>query len=431
MGIVLIIIFFGIAGAIPGIAPNQAAEMTGVAGSALQMTVGVGSQALIDLLMLFFVMRYRKCLYTASGAAISVVGLAGWAILSICWSQSRWLTVRHALPFALATAFAICLGGGATPPRVMRLLLVAFGFMALWSTVLAIGFPAIGLDASSGHTHDWQGAFSQKNACGRSMVFALATLIPAELCDRHKLLLFGLFGMVLVWSGSRGAWIIAGGLLAAALFMGVLFKLERRLRLVCCSGGLLLFALFIAVAMSNFGALAELLGRDVTLTGRTQIWHQVWLAILQRPITGYGFSAFWQGMQGASWEIVVALGFVLFHAHNGFLEIWLELGMVGLAIFIVSLFRGVYLVGVLVQRGSFAAVVWPCSVLLLTILYDIEENTILSYNGLYWLLYVIALVQMESAVQALYLPNEVAETASPRPSDPTASLVGAAGGPWL
>ncbi len=46
----------------------------------------------------------------------------------------------------------------------------------------------------------------------------------------------------------------------------------------------------------------------------------------QRPWFGYGYDAFWRGMQGPSFQIAAAVHFVVAHAHNGFLEIALELG---------------------------------------------------------------------------------------------------------
>lgn len=39
--------------------------------------------------------------------------------------------------------------------------------------------------------------------------------------------------------------------------------------------------------------------------------------------------------------------------------------------------------------------IWPLSVLLLTVLYDLDENTLLAFNGLFWVLYAAALVQVE------------------------------------
>lgn len=420
-------LFLGVAGAIPGIAPNQASEMTGVSGSAVQVVVGIGSQLLVDLFLLWFVYAYRKGFKRVGGAGLWALLFAGWAILSGIWSQSPWLTLRHAVPFAMATAFGLCLVEAYPMDRLLALLTIAFTGLAIWSAVLAVGFPAIGLDASSGHTADWQGAFSQKNACGRAMVFALAGLFASGIRGIIQVGLACTFLAVLVMSGSRGAWLIGSALIATHLGLKLLTRFSRASRLLWATG-LATGAVAVAVCGAmNFAAIAPLVGRDATLTGRTEIWRQVWLAILERPLCGYGFSAFWQGTSGACWNVVVSLGFILFHAHNGFLEIWLELGAVGLLLFAGTFLRALVLTGRLVSGPSLKRMAWPVLMLALIVLYDLEENTLLAFNGLYWVLYVAALAELEKSVSAQ------PARAESRAREPMRLLRGLTAGatPWL
>src|SRR3989475_8964564 len=76
-------------------------------------------------------------------------------------------------------------------------------------------------------------------------------------------------------------------------------------------------------------ALVESMGRDVTLTGRTQLWDDL-LRVTADPWFGTGFESFWLG------ERVTALwSQYLWHpnqAHNGYLEVFLNLGVVGVAL---------------------------------------------------------------------------------------------------
>jgi O-antigen ligase len=144
-----------------------------------------------------------------------------------------------------------------------------------------------------------------------------------------------------------------------------------------------------------FPLIAELLGRDSTLSGRTAIWEQVWVAILKHPILGYGFAAFWQGMKGESYNVILALRFVIFHAHNGFLEIWLELGAVGLLLFFLSYVRAWRKLWPILRSGMMGSAIWMVFVLLLLGAYDLDESTLLTFNGLFWVLYVTAIVDVE------------------------------------
>src|SRR5208337_4048948 len=79
--------------------------------------------------------------------------------------------------------------------------------------------------------------------------------------------------------------------------------------------------------------LLNMLGRDASLTGRTNLWTAVMIAIGRRPLLGYGYDAFWQGLRGESLQAAINAGWLPIHSHNGYLELALGLGIPGLALF--------------------------------------------------------------------------------------------------
>ncbi|HEY0784758.1 MAG TPA: O-antigen ligase family protein [Acidobacteriaceae bacterium] len=399
---VLILVFFGMAGAIPGIAPNQASEMTGTPASGLMFAAGIGSQLLVNALILMLALRHGPLLARHLGRVQWAGALAVFALLSAGWSQDPVLSARRAVPFALAGLFGMYLAVRHPLRRQLALFEGAFLILAAGSAVLALALPSLGLDASTGHGGNWQGVFTQKNACGRAMVFATAVVLAQGRLNLRRAGSLAVFVVVLVMSGSRGAWVIEAVLLTMLGVYAVLRRFacrSRRLLAIAAIGGALAAAV---AARIYFPVLAGLLGRDPSLTGRTAIWAQVWVAILRRPLLGYGFSAFWRGAKGASFDVVVALRFVLFHAHNGFLEILLELGAAGLLLFVLSYLRaGWRLWPQLFASGrEFAACAWPLGLLMLVAAYDFDENTLLSFNGLFWVLYVHALVTVEVGAES-------------------------------
>jgi exopolysaccharide production protein ExoQ len=402
IAIVLVLVFFGVAGAIPGIAPNQASAMTGIPSSPMQAMAGIGTQLLVDLFVCVLLLRHARLLRRRIALLWSPLALGIWSCASVAWSVDPLLTARRAIPFLLAAGFGALLALRLPPRRILFLLVAAFVVLALWSAVLAVGFPSIGLDASTGHSGDWQGAFTQKNACGRIMVIALAAWFGLifgaarwqSLRPWQGVVLL-LFATELVLSGSRGAWLIAFTVFCALASIQMTRGMRPKVRTAAMAFACGLVLALLCWAATHFAQLAPLLGRDTTLSGRTEIWQQVWIAILQRPWFGYGFSAFWQGFSGPSWNVIVALHFVLFHAHNGFLEIWLELGAFGLVIFSVTFLRAAVLLWPKLRSGRFASAAWPLAILLLTVLYNCDENTLLSFNGLFWVLYCSVLVQIE------------------------------------
>ena len=396
---VLILMFFGVAGAIPGIAPNQASEMTGSPASGLMFAAGIGSQLLVNAAVVVLALRQAPRLRSGLGALQFAGMLVAFAVCSAIWSQDPVLTARRAVPFALATLFGLYLAMRHPLRRQLVLFEAALLALAVSSAILALGFPRLGLDASTGHFGNWQGVFSQKNACGRAMVFATAVVLAQGRVTLRRAASLAVFLLVLAMSGSRAAWIIEALLLVVAACHALLGRLERGSKVGLATLVLAASVLTVALGKLYFPLLAGLVGREPTLTGRTAIWAQVWVAILKHPWLGYGFSAFWRGTRGASFAVVVALKFVLFHAHNGFLELWLELGAAGLALFFLSYLRGWQKLWPMLFRGRRAgepaASAWPLYVLILIAAYDVDENTLLTFNGLFWVFYVHALATIE------------------------------------
>jgi O-antigen ligase len=84
------------------------------------------------------------------------------------------------------------------------------------------------------------------------------------------------------------------------------------------------------------------MGRDSTLTGRTEIWSDV-LALSANPFIGRGFESFWLGDRLRTMWLKFPV-FRPIQAHNGYLEIYLNLGLVGLFLvlgYLVSSYRSI------------------------------------------------------------------------------------------
>jgi O-antigen ligase len=85
-----------------------------------------------------------------------------------------------------------------------------------------------------------------------------------------------------------------------------------------------LFALFI----NPEGGYVSILGRNSTLTGRTTVWKVV-LSMVHRPLFGAGFESFWLGDRlQRVWDVVGDKS--IQEAHNGYIELYLNLGIFGL-----------------------------------------------------------------------------------------------------
>jgi len=120
--------------------------------------------------------------------------------------------------------------------------------------------------------------------------------------------------------------------------------------------------------------LLKALGRDPTFTGRTDIWKHITLETVN-PLIGAGFWNFWGGPGGL--RVNESMNEVIPNAHNGYLDIYLDGGMIGLIVLLIMLFAcGRRIVKHLrpgsdlshYQRMRFA-------VLIAAIIYNLSEST--------------------------------------------------------
>jgi len=153
----------------------------------------------------------------------------------------------------------------------------------------------------------------------------------------------------------------------------------------------MMLALSSAVAIwttDNYAVALGAVGRDATLTGRTQLWADVIVQIEDKPWLGYGFGGFWLGWNGPSAAIWEETTWQPPHAHNGILDLWLDLGAVGVALFVVGFVVAVVRALRLAQRSCDRAELLPIAFLVFMFLYNFSESTILHQNSIFWVLYV-------------------------------------------
>jgi exopolysaccharide production protein ExoQ len=344
------------------------------------------------------------------------------AILSAAWSESPLLTLRTSAELTMTTLFAFYLSERLSTEQLMKLLMFVGTIAAILSVVLACFLPQYGIyhrDASNA----WEGICSHKNALGVGMTFLLTPVFFVRLRLALKVGYSALLLFLIGMSQSRGAWFIAIGVLAFAAWL----MLFRRLRKVEA----LLLAVLTSAAVVSMVALGVLyldpvmrfIGKDPTLTGRTEIYRAVMESIVKHPILGYGFGAFWHGVNPESLTIALRIHWMsIGYSENGFLELWLWLGTTGLAIVLLYFGRAIMQsIRLLKSQYYTPRVGWFSIIIFLELIANAEGGVVLAPVHLEWTLTLIALVGLTNEVQRAYL-SEVAlpQAAWPVPS-PSAS----------
>ncbi len=314
------------------------------------------------------------------------------AILSTGWSVIPDVTFKRGIYLAGATLIGVYWAVRYPLATQMRLLAWGLGPTAVSCFVFTLLFPNFGIEVGD-HAGAWRGLFHQKNILARIMVLGGLTFLWLVLNrERQRLLWWG--GLLvtialLILSTSKTA------LLVMVVLVGCvpLFRAMRgkSLRIwLSLALGMLCVSCVALVLIDNAEVILTALGRDVTLTGRTGIWDIVIEKISARPWFGYGYKSFWLGMEGESADVWYVTFFLAPHAHNGYLDLMLDLGLVGFSLFAISLTGTIGRAIVWLRQQSQPMVgIGPLLFLTYLLLYNITESSlILEPNTLFWLLYV-------------------------------------------
>lgn len=179
------------------------------------------------------------------------------------------------------------------------------------------------------------------------------------------------------------------------------------------TGGVLIAAIVATVIFARdfvFG----LLGKSSDMTGRLETWEKVIELAQQRPWFGWGWVSYWAPWVEPYKSLDVQGGIQVMSAHNAWLDVWLQLGIVGVLVFaplvVLTLLRVWFRAVDQPRRGSGPALpyatsaIWPFLVMVALVIQSLAESRILIESG--WLLLIILAVKSRFDFQ---LPSHDAE----------------------
>jgi len=361
------------------------------------------------LLILLLTFRwFPKVIRMAVFNPLIITGIL-WCGLSYIWSIHPDVTLRRSIALLMTTLFGLVLAARYDWNELVQRLALVFLVTAVISLFLAVFVPSLG-QMQEIHQGAWRGAWLEKNSFGVRMAMGLTLMMCAFAMQPKRWWLWvpgGLlcFGLVIM-STSKAALLAALVSICGFLVIRV-FRRFPILRIpvmysVIIGVSLLMFLLIFMPDM-----MFEIIGKDRTLTGRTDIWHALAAAIKEKPLLGYGYGTFWQGLNGPSYWVRFSLEWGVPTAHNGWVETWLSVGIVG-----VALFGILYLITLLLAIGRlYRGGVENYWVILSTVLFlmiSLSESTILQQNDLSWVIFVATSAKLFSFAPAYWRddPNE-------------------------
>jgi exopolysaccharide production protein ExoQ len=321
-----------------------------------------------------------------------------WAVASLAWSQDPAVSGRKLFSFVLTCAYAFYFAVRFPLRKQLSIVFISTSLLAFASILLLLLSPQNAIDHSK-HVGAWQGVFAGKNGCAATMAVGLAAALAYRassfLQRTLKFCMIVLFLGIIAKSDSSGTVVAIAVLLISIPIVKLLTYAPRKFH------GLILPAVLVLAAVATFAAInylpeiLRLLHRDATLSGRTRLWSGALQAIYKRPWLGYGYGAFWLALKGESANVAFVLKWTPPHAHNGFLDICLSLGLVGFALFTYSLLCAGGRMWRLLKAGSLERGRWMVSVVILVITCNLGESNLILAPSLMWILYVAAVISLE------------------------------------
>jgi exopolysaccharide production protein ExoQ len=358
-------------------------------------------RAFFILLILLALNTLRKRQLRVSELLRSNVVLALFLIyglLSITWSDYPVVSFKRWIKVCGHPLMALVLFTQPDPKKAITQLLRWSGYVLILVSVLFIKyFPQYGRTFSF-----WTGEASNTGITTNKNLLGISCLILG----------FFYISQVLAFFQTRPRWGYTQAIvyIFAVLNIWLIYMSDSKTPLVALAVGavvatysrstwvkpslltvhLVLAAIAAWAANSLFGVYEHILamfGRDATLTDRTHLWADL-LEVEINPIIGTGFESFWLGPRlEHMWSL---WAFRPNQAHNGYLETYINLGLIGLALMILLLFST--LIGaqrsLAVDRswGSFRA-----GLLVAIIFYNWTEAAFKTTHPIFFMFYLISI----------------------------------------
>jgi exopolysaccharide production protein ExoQ len=240
-----------------------------------------------------------------------------------------------------------------------------------------------------------QGIVGNANILAMAALLSLIAEVARRIARRGSPVVFVLMvavGIATLALTRSSTVLVAAAAVAVVSLVAWLARRGSGGRRVAAAGGLLaLVAASVAAALAWRGPLLELLGKSPDLTNRLDIWATVAGLAGERPVAGWGWISYWAPWVEPFDDLVVIRGVTYLQAHNAWLDVFLQLGIVGLVVV------GLFVVTTLVRSWVYALdglrsdALVPLALLVAVLVQSLAESRLLIEIG--WALLVIVSIR--------------------------------------
>jgi O-antigen ligase len=325
------------------------------------------------------------------------------ALFSVIWSARPSQTIETVVSLWCVLILGYWFVALFTFRQIMLLVGVALGIGTFAHLAFVFGLPQYGTNGGGG----WDGVLIHENALGRSSALAIFHFLFLTIHHRAgRFLWAGLAGLslyLLIGSTSKTG-LATAALLPILAWIFHVFRAKKTLygASLLAIGTAAIGAVLVATANLQF-LVGDLLQKDVTLSGRTDLWSATLAEARTRLLFGFGWDGFWGGWFSPAHEVLASRTWSPPHSHNALLEYLLALGLTGVvlgaAIFLRLTTRGI----AFVRSHDGILGLWPLTFASYAVLFSTTEVGVIT-RDLPFLLLVIAVVTVGSSARGLENP---------------------------
>lgn len=267
-----------------------------------------------------------------------LVAIFALPVISVIWSVDHGTSARRVVALLMTGIYCVYIARRLSPDEFLRRLLLVLFVGGVLSLVYTVLDPRDAIEHSSINTGSWKGVYGHKAILGR--IAAIAVTVSVYVKTTHvwerpmRWATIAIFLFLAIKSQSRASWLMMMGGFGFMFLIAMLRnrRLSSGLKLtITIAMGLVVL---VAAAMM-FEQILAAFGRDDTFSGRTTLWNgAIAVAKASHPVLGAGYRAFWTATGAAGVrDYIQGWARLPGHGHNGYLDVWLELGWAGVALF--------------------------------------------------------------------------------------------------
>jgi O-antigen ligase len=321
--------------------------------------------------------------------------LLGWCWISLLWAINPDVALRRVMLTTMVMLSLTYAVRGLPARTVIGLIIGCFAviLVADWVSIALLDFAVQQpTEVAKELAGDWRGLHNHKNEAGAFCAICCILFLHASyqmrsfFCGPLLLIAAAVF-LFMTKSKTSGGFVLVAMAIGAMTSLCYNNPVFRKVVLSALAIGALLA---ISLVDIYYDSLFAIFDDPAAFTGRSQIWPILVDYISDHPLLGSGYGSFWS-VGDASPIFVYGSGWLtkIFQAHNGYLELAVQTGLIGLALALAVLVARplILLFSAPLHRQTSRWLI--CSILAFGCLHDLLESSLLDRANLTWVIMVI------------------------------------------